>query len=56
MFYILFTRRFRMKEMNTLEFVRELEKRRSINTEKTPTINLDKKDVFSESCLGLCVE
>jgi len=43
-------------KMNILEFAEELQKKRSIKTVETPKFRLEKKDVLSESCLGLCVE
>ena len=44
-----------MEDMNILEFAEELRKRRSIKA-RAPEFQLEKRDVFSESCLGLCVE
>lgn len=40
--------------MNTIEFGEELKRRRSVDVAKD--LKLKKKDVLSESCLGLCVE
>lgn len=48
--------RVKMKEMNILEFAEELKNRRSKKTTEIPEFNIEKRDVLSESCLGLCVE
>lgn len=41
---------------DSLKFVEELRNRRSDSINKAQDFSLEKKDVFSESCLGLCVE
>lgn len=45
-----------MKKMNAVGFAEELRKRRSAKTAEIPETDLEKKNLFSESCLGLCVE
>jgi hypothetical protein len=42
--------------MEIQEFFSELEKKRAVIKEKPPIIKLERRDVLSESCLGLCVE
>lgn len=42
--------------MSILEFAEELRNRRSTKTTETIEFDLEKRDVLSESCLGLCVE
>lgn len=42
--------------MNILEFGEALRERRSVEVEETPEFALERRDVLSESCLGLCVE
>jgi hypothetical protein len=44
-----------MGKNDSLEFIKELKDKRSIKI-ATPRFEIDKKDQFSESCLGLCVE
>jgi hypothetical protein len=44
-----------MDKMKASKFSEELKEKRSISQE-TPEFRLKKKDVLSESCLGLCAD